>query len=111
MVDREEVEAMLMASIVHAKEDIQTRSIVEASTEAEQLIQLTETFLTKHAQFITETEKQSTHEAIHHLRSAINDKHKDKILHATEQLNHLTRPYAERVMDVAIGEALKGKGI
>jgi molecular chaperone HscA len=107
----EEVESMLMASILNAKEDIQTRSLVEANTEAEQLIHLTETFLTKHKSYITESEQAATQDAISNLKNAMVTKIKDQILQATDELNQLTRPYAERVMDAAIGEALKGKEV
>lgn len=107
----EDVEAMLLASITNAKEDIKTRSIIEATTEAEQMIQLTENFVHKHAQHISEDEQQATYAGIEALRNAIEAKDKDQILTATEQLNEVTRPYAERVMDVAIGAALKGSTI
>jgi molecular chaperone HscA len=107
----EDVEAMLMASITNAKEDIKIRSIIEASTEAEQMIQLTENFLHKHAQHITTEEQQATLSGIEALKQAIEAKDKDQILITTEKLNEVTRPYAERVMDVAIGEALKGSTI
>jgi molecular chaperone HscA len=106
-----EVESMLMASIMNAKEDIKLRSIIEASTEAEQMIQLTENFMHKHAQLITEEEKSATQSGIVALQQSIEAKDKDQILSATEKLNEVTRPYAERVMDVAIGEALKGSAI
>jgi molecular chaperone HscA len=107
----EDVEAMLMASITNAKEDIKIRSIIEASTEAEQMIQLTENFLHKHAQHIITEEQQATISGIEALKQAIEAKDKDQILITTEKLNEVTRPYAERVMDVAIGEALKGSTI
>jgi molecular chaperone HscA len=107
----EDVEAMLMASITNAKEDIKIRSIIEASSEAEQMIQLTENFLHKHAQHISEVEQQATLSGIEALKQAIEAKDKDQILTETEKLNEVTRPYAERVMDVAIGAALKGSTI
>lgn len=106
-----EVENMLMDSIIHAKEDIQTRSLVEASSEAEQMIQLTENFLHKHAQYISDEEKSATSDAIATLTKAIEDKDKNAILAETERLNAINTPYAERVMDIAVAEALKGKGI
>lgn len=107
----EEVENMLLASITHAREDIQTRSLVEAMTEAQSMLQLTENFLFKHAAYIHEDEKIATDAAMVLLRNAVDAKDKDKILAATEQLNQVSSPYAERVMDVAVGEALKGKGL
>ena len=34
---------------------------------------------------------------------------KDKIQSQIEKLNEISRPYAERIMDTAIGVAMKGK--
>lgn len=104
-----EVETMLLASLTHAKADIHLRALVEASTEAEQMIQLTENFLTKNSQYITAEEQQATIHAIQELRHAIEEKNKDAIMLATEKLNQVSSPYAERVMDLAVAEALKGK--
>src|SRR6188768_2915008 len=55
-----EVEKMLMDSITHAKEDIETRALVEAKTEAEQLINTTEKFLQKHEALLSEKEIEET---------------------------------------------------
>lgn len=104
-----EVETMLLASLTHAKADIQLRALVEASTEAEQMIQLTENFITKNSQYITAEEQQATILAIQELQHAIEEKNKDAIMLATEKLNQVSSPYAERVMDLAVAEALKGK--
>jgi len=82
---------------------------VEASSEAEQMIQLTENFLTKHRQYITAEEQEATSVGLETLRKAIDQKDKDAIMLATEQLNQISSPYAERVMDMAVSEALKGK--
>jgi len=106
-----EVESRLLASITHAKEDIQTRSLIEAITEASTMLQLTENFLFKHNVHITTEEQQATQLAIAQLQQAIDEKNKDRILAATEQLNAVSSPYAERVMDIAVAEALKGKGV
>jgi molecular chaperone HscA len=105
------VEEMLMASLTHAKEDIQTRSLIEAITEAESMLQLTENFMFKHAVHITDDEKSATAAAIANLQAAIAERDKNTIMAATEQLNTLSAPFAERVMDLAVAEALKGKGI
>jgi molecular chaperone HscA len=106
-----EVEAMLLASITHAKTDIQMRSLIEAITEAEQMIQLTQNFSYKHRDLLVEEEKQNTLQAINELENAILAKDKNLILACTEKLNEISSPYAERVMDVAVAEALKGKAV
>ncbi len=106
-----EVESMLMDSITHAKSDIQIRALIEATTEAEQMIQLTENFLHKHQQYITEAEKQATRTGIQLLQEAMESADKNRIMSLTEELNKISSPFAERVMDIAVAEALKGKTV
>ncbi len=107
----QEVETMLLDSITHAKQDIYTRSLVEASTEADQMISLSENFINKHKAHITPDEWNATQEAIATLKQAIADQNKDAILAATTKLNEISSPYAERVMDIAVAQALKGSSI
>lgn len=106
-----QVEQMLMDSLTHAKEDIETRALVEAVTEAEQMIETTEKFMVKNSELLNEEEIAQTKTQIDNLRDAITSKNKDAVQKATEELNEITRPFAERVMDVAIKEAMKGKKI
>ncbi|HRI21899.1 MAG TPA: Fe-S protein assembly chaperone HscA, partial [Panacibacter sp.] len=107
----EEVEKMLLDSITHAKDDIQTRALVEAKTEGEQILQTTEKFLTKNSTFISREEMMQTAAAMQALQLAITMDDKDLIHNKIEALNEISKPFAERVMDVAISEALKGKSI
>lgn len=106
-----EVEQMLLDSIMHAKADIAERSVVEAITEAENLIQLTENFMHKHEAFIVPEERSAAMQAIAVLQEAIQQRDKNAIMHANEELNRITSPFAERVMDAAVAAALKGKTI
>lgn len=107
----EEVEGMLLDSITNAKSDIQLRALIEASTEAEQMLQLTENFLQKHTQYITAHELNETNAAMTSLKDAIDQKDKNLIMAQIEMLNKVSSPFAERVMDVAVAEALKGKEV
>ena len=107
----DEVEKMLLDSLTHAKEDIQIRALTEATTEAQQMLDTTEKFLRKHKALLTEEEEQTTQTYMQLLQAAIADKDKDKIQNATEQLNDISRPYAERVMDFALKDAMRGKKI
>src|SRR5688572_6638217 len=106
-----EVEKMLMESIQHASEDIKIRALVEAKTEAQQLIDTTQKFLNKNAEFLLTEEITKTTKAIDDLRSALDSENKDLIHQKTESLNEISRPYAERVMDLAISKAMSGKSI
>lgn len=107
----EDVEKMLLESITHAKDDIATRALVEARTEGEQLLETTERFIGKNVKLLTATELQDTAAAMQALQLSLTMEDKDLIHKKVEELNDISRPYAERIMDTAIGEALKGQEI
>lgn len=107
----EEVEKMLMDSITHAKEDIAIRALVEAQTEARQIMDATSRFITKNAAFLTAEEIAETQAAIANLEAVLQSGDKNKIQAKIEILNELSKPYAHRVMDTAIGQAMKGQKI
>ena len=107
----EEVEQRLLESLTHAKEDIAKRALVEASTEAEQMLSVTEKFMMKNVALLSKEEMTATANAMQALQLAITMEDKNLIQEKTEALNDLTRPFAERVMDSAISGALKGRGI
>ncbi len=107
----EAVENMLLDSITHAKDDITKRALVEAKTEGEQLLGTTERFLTKNAAQLTQQELIATAEAMQNLQLALTMDDKDLINKKMEELNEISRPYAERVMDMAVSSAMKGKTI
>ncbi len=107
----EEVEKMLLDSLTNAKEDIQVRALVEATTEAQQMLETTHKFLVKHATLLDEDEIIVTEDHMKALQEAIDAKDKDRIQRETEKLNDISRPYAERVMDAALKDAMRGKKI
>ena len=107
----EQVEQMLMDSVTNAKDDIKVRALVEASTEAQQMLEVTEKFLEKHHEFLEADEINMTLGKMKELRDAIDAKDKDRIQKEMELLNDLSRPYAERVMDGALKDAMRGKKI
>jgi molecular chaperone HscA len=107
----EELEKMLMDSITHAKEDIATRALVEARTEAEQLLNTTEKFIQKNAAYLSAEELMQTASAMQALQMASTMEDKDLIQTKIEELNNISRPYAERIMDEAVSIAMKGKTV
>lgn len=106
-----ELETMLLDSITHAKDDIAIRALVEARTEAEQLLSITEKFIQKNTPYLTKEELVNTAAAMQALQLATTMEDKDLIHTKIEELNNISRPYAERVMDEAIAVAMKGKSI
>lgn len=106
-----EVEKMLFDSITHAKDDILIRALTEAKTEGEQLLKTTERFLQKNAPLLAKEELLQTAAAMQALQLAVTMDDKDLIHKKIEELNEISRPYAERVMDDAIANAMKGKTV
>ncbi len=107
----QEVEKMLLDSITHAKDDIKTRALVEAQTEAAQIIDVTQKFLQKNAAHLMEEEVNNTRAGIAALEAVLSSGDKDLIHQKIEALNEISKPYAERIMDLAIGVAMKGKKV
>ena len=52
-----------------------------------------------------------TNKAIDEIKTSLDSGNKDLIHQKTEALNEISRPYAERVMDLAISKAMSGKSI
>jgi len=107
----ETVEKMLIDSITHAKSDVEQRMLIEARSEGEQLVYTAERFIEKHGTFLTADEIDNTNIHIQALKEALAKAEKDEILKKADELNEFTRPFAERVMDVAVSSAMKGKSI
>ena len=106
-----EVEKLLLDSITHAKEDMQQRALVEAQTEGRILVETTKNFVRKNTSFLTSDEQKNTERLLQKLEDKIASGNKDEIQRAIEELNTFSKPYAERLMDEAIGIAMKGKKI
>jgi molecular chaperone HscA len=107
----DQVEQMLMDSITHAKDDVNQRMVIEARTEGEQMVYTAERFIEKHGELLSVAEVTETHQYIQALKEVLTSGDKNLILKKVDDLNNLTRPYAERVMDQAISTAMKGKRV
>jgi molecular chaperone HscA len=107
----EEVEQMLLDAVVHAKDDVAERMIIEARTEGEQMVYTVERFLNKNGSYLNEEETVKTLALIAQLKEALAGNQKDTILNTIDVLNEYTRPFAERLMDIAVSQAMKGKEI
>ncbi|SKB89048.1 Fe-S protein assembly chaperone HscA [Daejeonella lutea] len=107
----QEVEKMLIDSIENAKEDVSKRMLIESRTEGEQMIYTVERFLEKNKDHVSEQELTDTKKLLEELKKALSSGDKDQIHKAIDELNEFTRPFAERLMNVAISAAMKGKAI
>ncbi|MBS3915335.1 MAG: Fe-S protein assembly chaperone HscA [Bacteroidetes bacterium] len=102
------VEEMLVESLQHAKSDMTTRMWIEAKTEGSQLIYTAERFIEKNKSLLTEEEIHKTLELSENLKMQIETGDRESILAGIDALNDFTRPFAEKMMDMAVGKALKG---
>ncbi|WP_324675687.1 Fe-S protein assembly chaperone HscA [Hymenobacter sp. GOD-10R] len=107
----DQVEQMLMDSLTHAREDVAARMVIEARTVAEQMIYQVERFITKNAEHLTQEEITQTTAQTQTLKDSLATNDKDTILKAVDELEALTSPFAERVMNISIKQAMTGKKI
>jgi molecular chaperone HscA len=107
----DQVEQMLLDSVIHAKADVSQRMLIEARNEGDQIVYTTERFLQKNSDFLLKEELEQTNVLISALKDALATGEKDAIHAAIDELNDYSRPFAERLMDVAISHAMKGKSI
>ena len=107
----DQVEQMLMDSITHAKDDVSQRMLIEARTEGEQMVYTVNRFIEKNTGLLSIAEISQTQLLVSALQKVLITGTKDGIHKSIDELNDYTRPFAERVMDVAISHAMKGKSI
>jgi len=110
-LSEEEMALMLVESIQHASSDRDVRALQEAINEAQHLASTAKRFVEKNSAQLSTEEIDQTKQLVDAVYLAINGKEKDKILLATTALNDYTKPFAHRLMDVAIAGALQGKKV
>ncbi|MDQ2793396.1 MAG: Fe-S protein assembly chaperone HscA [Bacteroidota bacterium] len=107
----DQVEQMLLDSLLNAKDDVAARLLIEARTAAEQLLYQVDSFTRKNRPHLTPEELTATEAQVATVRTALAGPDRDPILKAMDELDELTRPYAERVMNISIQQAMAGKKI
>jgi molecular chaperone HscA len=106
-----EVEKMLLDSLTHAKDDMQLRGVTEAITEAKQVLHSAEKFLKVNAVLLSHQEMDVIRAHMKLVEDVLESNNKDLIHARLDELNTFTAPYAHRVMDAAVSEAMKGKKV
>lgn len=108
-ISEEEMGRMLLESIQNAKGDMAVRALIEARTEAQNVILASRKFLKQNEAILTAEERQQTSLLVDKLEEASKGMDKDLIHQAMEALNHYTTPLAHRALDANIADAMKGK--
>lgn len=106
-----EVEAMLLSGFTHAQTDVTLRLLRESQNEAHQIIYTTERFINKNSNLLSDEELTGTKQRIEAVRGLTEQDDRQLLQTAIDKLNDFSRPFAERVMDIAVSMALKGNRI
>jgi len=104
-----EIERMLEESIDHAEEDVSARLLIEARTDGEALLQATRRALDRAAP--DAAERTGIEAAMGRLQESLRGTDHNRIRDLTEELNQVTTPLAQRIMDGSIKEALERKRV
>lgn len=104
----EEIEHMLVASMENAKDDMQTRLLAEAKTEAERTYLATQGALERDGGLLNDTERYEVNQALGVLKERLQQTDRDAIIAAHENLERSIQIFAERRMNQHIKDALAG---
>jgi molecular chaperone DnaK (HSP70) len=107
----EEIERMLEESIDLGEQDIEQRLLINARNEAEQLLTALGKQLKEYAGMLGEDERRNIDDVSAQLETARGGSDRELIGRLVEDLNQITTPFAERIMDRAIKIALEKKSI
>jgi len=107
----DEIERMLEESIDLGEQDLDRRLLINARNEADQILTAVVKQLNEYGELVETDERRRIDEASAQLDAARCREDRELIGHLVEQLNELTTPFAERIMDRAIKLALEKKSI
>jgi len=110
-ISEEEMALMLIDSIKNAQTDIDSKALIEARNEAQNVIQSSEKFVKNHQLIFSEEQLLPLMMTVDELRKSVKGSDKDQINDIMHQLDQIGRPLAEIAMDKTIRESLTGKSI
>ena len=107
----EEIERMLEESIDLGEQDLEQRMLIGARNDAAQMLGALARQLGEYGSLIQTDERGRIEECVSRLEAARNGTDRAYISALVEELNQLTTPFAERIMDYAISRALEKKSV
>jgi molecular chaperone DnaK (HSP70) len=105
----EEIERMLEASIDFAEDDVQQRQLREVRVEADMILNATRDSLARHASLLERAEADRIGHAVAALETARAAEDHVAIHDAVDALSRETEPFARRIMDRSLQEALANR--
>jgi molecular chaperone HscA len=107
----EEVERMLLDSFAHGEEDVKTRSLTEQRVEAERILAATRAAMAASPELLEPADRADIAHATRELEEAKAGADHLRIRAAIEGLDAASKAFAQRRMDRALGEGLRGRGV
>ncbi len=107
----EEIERMLEEAVDLGEQDLEQRLLIGARNDAEQILAALRKQLAEYGSLADAGERARMEEAAARLEAARGGSDRELIHTLTEQLNEITTPFAERIMDTAIRQALEKKSV
>jgi molecular chaperone DnaK len=107
----EEIERLLEESIDLGEQDLEQRMLIAARNDAAQLLGALRKQLDEYAFLIDPEERANVEKCASQLDAARHGTDRAYISSGVEELNRLTTPFAERIMDYAIARALEKKSV
>jgi molecular chaperone HscA len=102
---------MLRDSIENARDDMERRLLTEARVEARRGVNAVRAALAADAELVPADERAEIDAALERVEQAMSQSDRDAINAAAEELEKVTRPFAERRMDRGIRAALAGRSV
>ena len=108
----EQVERMLIESFEHAEQDIRSRQVLDARTEAETILMAAARAMNDYKEdAVSPEERAKIQEAVSALEEACRGEDAGSIRDMVDALNEVTMPLAERMMDNVLKSALENKRV
>lgn len=107
----EEIERMLEESMVHAREDITLRLLAEAKLESSRTIHDVMRALKEDGGLLSKEEEAALRTQMKTLEQVMDGSDRDAIDALHMELKHIAADFAQKRMDKAVGQALKGKRV
>ena len=108
----EQVERMLIESFEHAEQDIRSRQVMDARTEAETILMATARAMNDYGDdAVSPEERAKIQESVSALEESCRGEDAGQIRDMVDALNEVTMPLAERMMDNVLKSTLENKRV
>jgi molecular chaperone DnaK len=107
----DDIERMLEESIDFGEKDIEQRLLIASRNDADQILTALEKQLREYGELVNADERGRIAEVVERVEHARRGEDRELLSKLVEELNDVTTPFAERIMDGAIKLALEKKSI